>query len=376
MPEEKVVIATTKVINGIAFTRECLVDAAESFNGDRAIRRGLEHDPHYVPLGKTKSAEVVDLDEESVLAVIVDDTHNMVSKNHEPTGTRIVELTFPNDTRPFTIHGENTFKSALTVTVDRVNFEDGEKLDAFLKATDPDGDTVVDQPMVRRSLVPDPLIQFAISYPELAVVLTWIGWRGEEFLRYTVDQTLRKVGDDISEKVSRKIKMWLNRYDEQRAPHEQNVTSHLVIDAEPQIHLLTRTQEAEHNTEIGIESLVKQIELHQDLVKQADSITFARTTKAEDWKFLYLTSKSGNLVATEECYIHTLEALERLDEIARTIPICICMEHKETREEHHHETTAVVTSLSDDGHFQLRFNSYPENSDQWEITRIDLLLRD
>ena len=375
MPEEKTVIATTKVINGIAFTRESLVDAAESFNGDRAIRRGLEHDPHYVPLGKTKSAEVIDLDEESVLAVIVDDTHNMMSKIHEPTGTRIVELTFPNDTRPFTIHEENTFKSALTITVDWANFDDREQLDAFLKATDPDGDTVVDQPMVRRSLVPDPLIQFAISYPELAAVFTWIAWRGEEFLRYTVDQTLRKVGDDISEKVSGKIKTWLNRYDEQRAPHEQNVTSHLVIDAEPQIHLLTRSQDADHNTEIGIESLVKQIELHQDLIKQADSITFARTAKAEDWKFLYLTTKSGNLIATEECYVHTLEALERLDEIARTIPICICMEHKETKEERHHETTAVVTSLSDDNQFQLRFNSYPEDIEQWEITHISLLTR-
>ena len=295
MPEEKFVIATTKVINGIAFTRECLLDAAESFNGDRAIRRGLEHDSHYVPLGKTKSAEVIDLDEESVLAVIVDDTHNMTSKIHEPTGTRIVELTFPNDTRPFTIHEDNTFKSALTVTVDRANFDDGEKLDSFLKVTDPDGDTVVDQPMVRRSLVPDPLIQFAISYPELAAALTWIGWRGEEFLRYTVDQTLRKVGDDISDRVSGKIKQWLSRYDEQRAPHEQNATSHVIIDAKPQIHLLTRSREADHNTEIGIESLVKQIELHQDLVKHADSITFARTSKAEDWKFLYLTTKSGNL---------------------------------------------------------------------------------
>ena len=367
MPAEKVVIATTKVVNGVAFTRQALDDAAERMNGDRAIRQGLEHDPHFVPLGKTMSAEVIDLDEESVLTVVVDDTHEVSRRVHEYSRTRIVELTFPNDPRPFVIDGADTFKSALTVTVDWANFDDKESFDEFSNTTDEDGESEVSQPMFRRSLVPDPLIQFAINYPEIAAALTWVAWRGEEFLRYTIDQTLRRTGDGIAERVSEKIKKWLGVYNELRTPHEKAVTSHVIVNSEPLIHLLTRSQEVERDTEIGLESLAKQIEQHQDLIREADSVTFARTTKDDDWNFLYLTTKSGKIIAAEDCYARTLE---KRDEIARTLHVRIYMEHKETREERQYETTIVITSISEDGKVQFKFGSYPPDINDWEITSI------
>ncbi len=255
MSSEKVVIATTKRINGLKITREALLEAAETINGDKAVRQGLEHDHHYAPIGKVRAASVVDVDEESALTVLPDDTHVFTDRIHEPTGIRIVELTFPNDTRPFVIHEERTFESALTVNVDWANFDNEENFNAFCETTDEDGDSVVGLPMGRRSLVPDPLIQFAVDYPVIAAALTWVFLRGEKFLRYTVDQTLRKTGDAISEKISEKIKEWIGVYNKTRAPHEQPVTSHVIINSDPQIHLLTRSQDTEHNTEIGIESL-------------------------------------------------------------------------------------------------------------------------
>ena len=97
MPKQKVVIATTRVIDGIKMTRESLLGAADHINGNKAVRQNLEHDPHYVPLGKVRAAEVIDQDEESQLLVINDDTHVITSSIHEPTGDRIVEITFPND---------------------------------------------------------------------------------------------------------------------------------------------------------------------------------------------------------------------------------------------------------------------------------------
>ena len=372
MSAEKVVMATTKRINGIRITREALVEAAEKINGDKAIRQGTEHDDHYAPIGKVRWASVIDLDEESALVVLPDDTHVFTDRIHEPTGIRIVEVTFPNDTRPFVIHEERIFESALTVRVDWTNFDDKENFDKFCETTDEDGDSVVSPPMVRRSLVPDPLIQFAVNYPEIAMALTWVLWRGEKFLRYTVDQTLRKTGDVISERVSEKIKEWIGVYNKTRAPHEQPVTSHMIIKSDPQIHLLTRSQDPEHNTEIGIESLAKQLELYQDLVKDADSVTFARKTRKEEWAFLYATTKSGKIITTERCYLDTLKKRE---EIAKTFPICICMEHKETKEERHYETTVVIVSLSDDGEMQLKFNSFPADIDEWEITQMSLLTR-
>lgn len=372
MPAEKVVLATTNVINGVRLTRQSLVDAAEKINGGRAVRQGLEHDPHFVPLGKARLAEVVDLDEESALVLVSDDTHNISRRVHESSRARIVELTFPNDARPFVNYEEGKFQMALTVAVDWANFDNYEDFEEFKNSSDEDSDSEVAQPMLRRSLVPDPLIQFAINYPELTAALTWMAWRGEKFLRYTVDQTLRKAGDAISDKVSEKLKKWISSYNKLRSPHGHNVTSHIVINSEPQVHLLTRSEQVERDTEVGIESLANQMELHQDLVKDADSITFARTTKNEEWKFLYLTTRSGKIIATEECY---LETIDKREEIARTIRICICMEHKETRQERHYETTAMVTSTSEDGRIQFKFGSYPSDIDDWEITAISLQTR-
>lgn len=365
MPAVKVVLATTNVINGVRLTRQSLFDAAEKANGERAIRQGLEHDPHFVPLGKARSAEVVDRDGYSTLEVVSDDTHNISMRIHESSRTRIVELTFPNDPRPFVIYDEGKFQAPLTVAADWTNFDSNKDFEEFVNSSEEDNESEVSQPMLRRSLVPDPLIQFAVNYPELVIALTWMARRGEKFLRYTIDRTLQKAGDSISDEISEKLKKWIGGYNRLRSPDERDVTSHIIINSEPQIDLLTRSQQIEHDTEIGIESLVKQMELYQDLIEEADSITFARTTRDEEWKFLYLTTKSGKIIAAEECYMKTIEKRE---EIARTIRVCVCLEHKETAEERHYETTAVITSISDNGRVRVEFRSFPPDIDDWEIT--------
>ena len=372
MPAERVILATTNVINGVRLTRQSLIDVANIINGERAVRQGLEHDPHFVPLGKARSAEVVDLDEVSALVLVSDDTHSISRRVHESSKTTIVELTFPNDVRPFVLYEESQFQTALTVSVDWTNFDKIEDFEEFVNSSDGDSESEVSQPMLRRSLVPDPLIQFAVNYPEITAALTWIAWRGEKFLRYTVDQTLRKAGDGISDEISGKLKKWIGSYNKLRAPHEHDVTSCIIINSKPQINLLTRSRQIEDDTEMGIESLVEQLELHQDLMGEADSIAFARKSKEEEWGFLYLTTKSGNLIAKEECYLDTLNKRE---EIAKTFPVCICMEHRETKEERHYETTAIVTSISDDGRVQLKFGSYPSDIDEWEMTALSLQTR-
>lgn len=371
MTTQKVVLATTDVIDGIKLTRDSLVIAAEGINGDTAPRVNLEHDSHYAPLGKVRAAEVVDLDDQAALVAIKDETHSATIAIHEPTGNRIVELTFPNDERQFVQQERGAAEASLTIAVDNANFDNFKDLNRFLHTGCKKEDNVSTSMMVRRDLTPEPLIQFGISDVVLIGVLIWSLRRGEKFLRYTIDETARKTGDAISDKLSEKIKKLLGVYDEHRSADTREVTSQIIINVEPQINLLTRCHEIGENTEIGIESLCRQMELHQDLLEGADSVTFARTSKDDEWKFLYATTKSGKVVASEDCYADTLR---RREEIARTFPVCLCLEHKLTKEERHFETTALATPLDDQGRFQFRFNSVPDDLEEYELTQVSLML--
>ena len=372
MPAQKVVLATTKPIGGMQFSREALMSGVASINGQRAARQMLEHDPYYVPLGKIRDAQLKDVEGESILMAVTDDSHLTTTMVHEPTGKRIVQITFPNDSRPFLLQGTEIFKTELTVAVDNANFDSNNNFDKFLNSVEAqeDGEEATTT-LVRRSLTPEPLVQFAIAHPELVAALTWLFLRGEKFVSYTIDATARRVGDALAERLSKKLTKWLGIYHEHRSSDDRPVTIHVILNAQIQIHLLTRIQAQEESTGIALGSLCEQMELYQDLLTDADSVTFGRTGSDEEWELLYITTKSGNVLTTENCYEATTA---RLYEIARTIPVCLCLTHKETGEQLHYETTARITPLDEQGRFRFVSNSIPKDFDQWELTNVSLLL--
>ena len=61
MSQDKVILATTEVIDGVMLTRESLVYAVATINGEKALRQIVDHDPCSIPLGKARAAEVVDI---------------------------------------------------------------------------------------------------------------------------------------------------------------------------------------------------------------------------------------------------------------------------------------------------------------------------
>ena len=83
------------------------------------------------------------------------------------------------------------------------------------------------------------------------------------------------------------------------------MTSQIIINSDPQIILITKGENTEQNTEVGIKSLTKQLELWRGLLEKADSITFARESKDEEWEFLHMTTSEGKVVAAEDSYLKT-----------------------------------------------------------------------
>ena len=56
MSQDKVILATTEVIDGVMLTRESLVYAVATINGEKALRQIVDHDPCSIPLGKARAA--------------------------------------------------------------------------------------------------------------------------------------------------------------------------------------------------------------------------------------------------------------------------------------------------------------------------------
>ena len=113
---------------------------------------------------------------------------------------------------------------------------------------------------------------------------------------YTVDATARKAGDAISDTISARLRSWLENFNRHRSQDDRAVTSEIIVNVDPQIILITTGQHTEQQTDIGIQSLTKHLELWESLLHKADSITFVRESKNEEWIFLHMTTSDGSAI--------------------------------------------------------------------------------
>ena len=164
MSQDKVILATTEVIDGVMLTRESLVYAVATINGGKAFRQIVDHDPCSIPLGKARAAEVVDIGKTAALLVIPDEIHRVATSIHEPSGIPIVEITYPHDNRPFALHPAGKTDAAIAVEVDPANFDSFEDIKAFQDLAEQNGANEKTSLMGRRSLTPEPLIWETTAY--------------------------------------------------------------------------------------------------------------------------------------------------------------------------------------------------------------------
>ena len=352
----------------IQLTTEAVMGLVDQANGDRAIRSILEHDAHYLPIGKIAEVSIEEKEDHFVVLTTIDDTHEARRFHRPDTNVEMVEVTFTNDSRPFVRDGASDGSGAIEVKTDLANFQNASRYHEFVGEVENQSDLADHAGLtVRRSLTPEPLIQFFINDPLLAAVLTWAFWRGQKFLTYTIDQTLRKTGDEISDVLSRRIRNVIKNFDQYRSEDDRAVTSHVVVKGDVEVHLLTRSPNLEGNSDMGLASLCKQIEAHKDLLDSAESITLARRAEEEEWQMLYIETESGTVISTSDCYDTTSAAYETHQ---RSFPICICLKHKESGEELHYKTSAMFVEVNDDGHFRMKFNGYPADAEDWDIIEV------
>ena len=368
--ERLAVIPKNDTRRGIATGSEAAVSLLALANGDRALRSILEHDFHYMPIGKLADATVDETEHEFILRAVVDDTQQVRHFRHDGTDTQLVEVTFINDSRPFVHQPLSDRPETVEVLVEPANFQNPTGFSAFVdEAKHPPEFADNAGLMQLRSSDPTPIIQFLVDHPVLASALGWVLWRGQKFLAYTVDETLKKAGDRISADISRRIRNVIDKYNQHRADDDREPTSHLVLKGDVEINLLTRCTDIEQQTDLGLSSLCEQMERFKDLVELAESITLARNHQTEDWELLYIETSDGNVIATAECYESTVEAYQTL---RWSLPVCLCLVHKMNGGERHYKTLARFDKLDEHGSYRMTITRYPEDIDDWQIVNVAL----
>ena len=311
-------VATTGIVKQGGFRVRLTREAIESFPAqiaeDQAIPFTINHDPFCMPIGKIEEAWVEPYGEEyAVMARIhLEDAYSV--RTYPGSGVALVHLDFANNPKPFKRERSRKVEQRQHIlSVDLANFDN---LQDYTRFEDDvaliDDDIACGHDIGRHALIPEPFIQFVVSNPELSAVLAWTFLRAEKFVRYAADETLRKIGDDISDFLSMKIKGILSAYGSHRSKDNRPPVTEIVIPGDTELTLLVRTEVDEEFPTIDMTKLTAEMEKHRDILQDADSATFARVG-TNNWEFQYLKTRSGKVVGTLECYKRTEETMRRME---------------------------------------------------------------
>lgn len=317
MTERAAIIATTGVdAHRVLITKEALESMAEGMNGDRAVRMGANHDPFCMPCGKIVKAWVEPREDRHVLVARTYIEDNASYLVHSEFREQLTLLAFADFPKPFNRSFESVSSDKTEVLVDFVNFDSKQNYGRFLiEANQIDDGLSCGRGLGRKSLIPEPFIHIVLSHIDADTIASVVGlWaiiRVKKFIDHTVDETFRKVGDEISEKLSAKIISVFEAYKRHKSRDERSIVTQIDIPGDVEVILLTRTAHSSEFQGIDLTSLREELEKYKDVLHGADSITFGREGN-DRWKFLYMTTKAGQVIGTRECFERTLKTLDEV----------------------------------------------------------------
>ena len=317
MAEYIACMATTGVVErggiSIRIGKEAIESFPNTLNGERSLAFTIDHDPLCMPIGKTTGAWVEPLgDEYAVMARIhVEDAAR--SAIHMKSRTELVHLNFVDEPRPFIQRVQDANQNRITVGVDLANFDNPQSHATFVNTVTHLDEEIACTIIGRHSVEPEPLIQLILSHPAISAALgigLWTLRRVEKFIRYTIDETSRKLADELSESLSSKIKAIVEAYKNQRSD-DRRILAEIVVPGDMTLVLLVEIAHKEEFQAISLYKLTAEMEKYGDLLRQAEEATFAQT-QAGEWEFQYLTTRTGEVFGTAKCYKRTMDKLRRI----------------------------------------------------------------
>ena len=323
-------LATTgcvrKGFTEIRFTEDSLSDQVKQINEIAHIPCvTLDHNPLLMPIGRSDGAWI-EKGENAVylMAKILLDL-DAEAQEHVQSGRKIVRLEFGKSTMGFSAHSEDWNTTELKIEIDPFDFDSLESEQMFVQEVTGSNDAVRVERYARHSEECIGLIRIILSEPgalglagTIGSLAVWTGVRLERFFRYTVDETLRKVGDGISDKWSESILKVLKIYERRKSQTTKKYIWTVTIPGKPDLVLVREQEVGENGGEgqvLDLEEIQEELMHYDDLLPNAQEITLVKVTSGK-WRFQHIKTESGDVVADWTSY---QEARTRWNQMAENL---------------------------------------------------------
>lgn len=299
----KQIVATTEIDKqGQHFSVDALERYANAFSNQPDVpRMSINHDSTLLPIGKTLSGKLVQMNNGEIgLEVLIDDFADKFEAVSGPGGEKLYCAHSNEDQRPFKDFQFND-EQKLTIMLNPLHFSKDDYKEV--------SDYLINQCNARiettiaKSWMPDPEIVINL------VSVYLIGLMGKEILTKTTEKLSDSISDDLVKSYT-VIKKVIKLLAEKLSSFHQ--TTYIFADPNQPIELVIRAKKAE--TVIFALDTAKDSCIaakYKEFVKYTnDSIKkmqFVYDEKNGKWEFTYLCTDSGKVIGTEACYKRTMK---------------------------------------------------------------------
>ena len=294
----------------VRFAKEALEHSAKEINEESHVPLCLDHDPSLMPIGRTVRAWVQNTGDEyslfSEFLVVLD----AEGCEHKRSGTQVANLCLGNSNRGFASRECEDYDNVV-ISVDRCDFESSKSWGKFLQDMKRVNHVVSAKEYARNSVDPEGIMLFSMAGWSVAI---WVLIRAERFARHLVDETLRKVGDNASDKLSRLISESMGLFEESVSPRIEKYHVVIVVQGKPDLVLVIERKKGDTSyaiEEYDLKSIGSILEQYSDILTDAQEVTLLKD-KMDVWKFQHVKTKNGNIVGNLENYQEAVKQWKRL----------------------------------------------------------------
>ena len=299
----------------IRFSEETLEDQQKQINEEAHIPFGFDHNPILMPIGRTDSAWLERTNGTISLMVNFFVHLDVDAQPHPKSGTKIANLQLGKSSRGFVSNRQDGTDDGVVISVDPSDFENSESWDAFVRKMTSDDRTVRVREYARNAVDPDGLILITLG--------AWAVLRLEKFARHVIDETLRKVGDRVSDKLSTLILDTMGVFEQTAAKKIEKYHVVMIFPGRPELVLVSERQVGKlsdvvdelESTEIG-----DVLATYGDMFAEAQEITLIREHKS-GWAFQHIKTVDGNIIGDWECYQVSIRRWAQSKELRGGIPV-------------------------------------------------------
>ena len=298
----------------IRFSEEALEDQSKKINEEAHIPFGFDHNPALMPIGRSDSAWLERSDDRILLMVNFLVHPDVDAQRHPKSGTNIANLRFGKSNRGFVSNQQSGVDDGVVISVDPSDFESSESWNAFVRRMTNEDRTVKVKEYARNSVDPDGLILITLG--------AWAFLRLEKFTRYVIDEALRKVGDEISDKLSTLILDTIGAFEQTTSKKMEKYHVVMILPGRPELVLVSERLVGEHGDsidEIDSAEIGDVLARYGDLFSEAQEIALAR--EWGEWIFQHIKTVDGNIIGDWGCYQASIRRWEQLRKSHGGVPV-------------------------------------------------------